>query len=75
MGAVSGPRLQGLVIAFFVIGIVYFGGGFVFNMKVKNLEGRERIPHVDFWTGLPGLVKEGFRFTKSKATRTDYAPL
>ena len=54
---------------------VYFAGGFIFNWKVKHLEGRERIPHVDFWAGLPGLVKEGVRFLKSKATRTDYAPL
>ena len=54
---------------------VYFAGGFIFNWKVKHLEGRERIPHVDFWAGLPGLVKEGFRFLKSKVTRTDYAPL
>ena len=50
---------------------VYFAGGFIFNWKVKHLEGRERIPHVDFWAGLPGLVKEGFRFLKSKVTRTD----
>jgi len=74
-GESDGGAGTGLVIAFFVIGIVYFGGGFVFNMKVKNLVGRERIPHVDFWVGLPGLVKEGARFTKSKVTRTDYAPL
>jgi hypothetical protein len=50
---------------------VYFAGGFIFNWKVKHLEGRERIPHVDFWAGLPGLVKEGIRFLKSKVTRTD----
>jgi hypothetical protein len=54
---------------------VYFAGGYIFNWKVKHLEGRERIPHVDFWAGLPGLVKEGCRFLKSKVTRTDYAPL
>jgi len=44
-------------------------------VQVKNLEGRDRLSHVDFWTGLPGLVKEGVRFSKSKVTRTDYAPL
>ena len=50
---------------------VYFAGGFIFNWKVKHLEGRERIPHLDFWTGLPGLIKEGVRFLKAKVTRTD----
>ena len=59
------------IIILLVAPTVYFAGGFIFNWKVKNLEGRERIPHVDFWAGLPGLIKEGARFSKSKVTRSD----
>jgi len=77
-GAETGGGGSGGVIFILIVLVgstVYFSGGFIFNWKVKHLEGRERIPHVEFWTGLPGLIKEGARFVKSKVTRTDYAPL
>jgi len=54
----------------------YFGAGYMYNWKVKGAEGGDRVPNKDFWTGLPGLVKEGFRFTVSKVKRDDsYTPL
>jgi hypothetical protein len=37
----------------------YFAAGFLYNWKVKNLEGSERIPHMSFWSDLPSLVKDG----------------
>lgn len=65
-----------LLIVFFCSLIVYFTGGVAYNWKVKNLEGKERVPNLEFWTGLPGLIKEGFRFTIAKIKRDDgYSPL
>lgn len=64
-----------LLIVFFCGLFVYFAGGFVYLSQVKKLEGRERIPNVDFWTSLPGLIKEGGRFCISKVTRSEYTPL
>lgn len=64
-----------LTIVFFVSLLMYFSLGFVYMWKVKHAEGSDRIPNKEFWTGLPGLVKEGFRFTKAKLTKSDYTPL
>eukprot|EP00040_Diaphanoeca_grandis_P013632 m.68927 g.68927 ORF g.68927 m.68927 type:complete len:268 (-) comp24018_c1_seq1:153-956(-) len=55
-----------LIGVFFVGGLLYFIGGFVYNMKRKNLEGKEALPHKDFWFALPGLVKTGLRFSLAK---------
>lgn len=72
----SGGETGGILIAVFLGGFaVYFLVGFGYNMKVKQLEGTDRIPHYEFWTSLPGLAKEGVRFTKAKITKSDYAPL
>jgi len=72
----EGGKVGGLLLGlFFGGGAVYLVGGFAYNIKVRQLEGIDRIPHRDFWSSLPGLAKEGFRFTKSKATKTDYTPL
>jgi len=35
----------------------YFGGFYVYNWKVKNAEPGDRVPHKDFWMGLPDLIK------------------
>lgn len=56
-----------VVILFFVCVIVYFGGGFVFLKFVKKTDGTP-VPQAEFWSSLPGLIKDGFRFTKAKLT-------
>jgi hypothetical protein len=43
--------------SFFVTFFVYIVAGCVINKFVRVKEGREIFPNVDFWTGLPGLVK------------------
>merc|ERR1711990_918848 len=58
-----------LTILFFTVVPVYFVLGFVYMMKVKKAEGMERVPNVSFWRALPGLAREGFRFTWAKITR------
>lgn len=32
----------------------------------KQKEGNERVPHYEFWTSIPGLVKDGVSFCKQK---------
>jgi hypothetical protein len=46
-------------------GLVYFAGGTVYNQKYKGSNGKESIPNYDFWTSIPGLIKDGFGFTIS----------
>jgi len=46
---------------------VYFVGGYIM-LGNQGKGGNDRIPHYSFWTSLPGLVKDGFAFTKGKLT-------
>jgi len=55
------------VIMFFVVGAMYFGGGIAYKYKRKGTTGIESIPNIDFWRTLPGLVKDGCRYSWQKA--------
>ena len=61
-----------LLIAVLVVVIVYLLAGVVVQSAVRKAEGRERIPNVSFWSLLPGLVRDGFRFTFSCGKTTQY---
>ncbi|GFN88359.1 cation-dependent mannose-6-phosphate receptor [Plakobranchus ocellatus] len=54
-----------LLIVALVVVVVYLVGGVIIQVGVRKVEGKERIPNVNFWTALPGLIKDGFRFTFS----------
>jgi len=54
---------------------IYFAAGYTYNWKVKGAEPSERVPNKEFWLGLPGLIKDGFVFTKNKIRGNDYAAL
>lgn len=56
-----------LLIVFFVLLIVYFIAGAVWHHR-NGKRGADMIPNLSFWSSLPGLIKDGFKFTKSKAT-------
>lgn len=73
-GASSGTA--GWIIVGLVIGVaaVYFGGGFAFLHFRQQKQGREAIPHVEFWASLPGLVKDGCSFCISKIRGTSAGP-
>ncbi len=49
--------------------IVYFVGGAIFMATVKGARGVEVVPNLTFWTELPALIKDGFRFVGGKMTR------
>ena len=61
-----------LLIIVLVVVIVYLLAGVVVQSAVRKAEGRERIPNVSFWSLLPGLVRDGFRFTFSCGKASQY---
>merc|ERR1719272_3607 len=54
-----------LCLLFFLGGGAYFAVGGYMNHR-KGEVGYDRIPHKEFWGALPGLIKDGFEFTKGK---------
>lgn len=66
-GGVGGWIFVGLV---FGVSFVYFAGGFALLHFQQGKQGREAIPHVDFWTSLPGLIKDGGLFCVNKIRGT-----
>lgn len=51
-----------MVIFFFVILCCYLVGGMLFQKIVKGAEGREIIPHYEFWFDFPLLIRDGVVF-------------
>lgn len=46
--------------------VIYFGGGYAFLRYKKEAPEGERFIHKEFWSSIPGLVKEGISFSKAK---------
>jgi len=63
-GGLSGGWV--FIIILIVLIPVYVAIGCVYKAKTKGTTGMESCPNIDFWRDLPGLVKDGFRFTFSK---------
>lgn len=63
-----------LVIIFFVGIIVYFAAGIVFMVFVKKESGPKIVPNVNFWTALPGYIKDGglFIYNSARGNRGEY---
>lgn len=55
-----------LCILFFCSLAVYFIAGSIYRYQKKEARGIEMIPNIDFWRGLPSLVKDGMTFTYNK---------
>ena len=43
--------------------MVYLISGVVLQRQRYGLAGMESVPHIEFWRGLPSLVKDGLRFS------------
>jgi hypothetical protein len=65
-GGLSGGSV--FLIIFFVGLVVYFAAGIAFKRIRMHSEGIEMIPNVEFWTSLPGLVRDGVFFIRNKIT-------
>ena len=61
-----------LLIIVLVVVIVYLLTGVVVHSAVRKAEGRDRIPNVRFWSLLPGLVRDVFKFTFSCGKSSSY---
>lgn len=66
-GGLSGGSI--FLIIFFVGFFVYFAAGVGFKAGVRKARGVEMVPNFEFWTSLPGLVKDGALFVVRKITR------
>ncbi|XP_044733033.1 uncharacterized protein LOC123295677 [Chrysoperla carnea] len=54
-----------LVMFFLLTSAIYFIGGGTALYFLRGARGREMIPHVDFWTDLPYLVRDGAVFLQN----------
>lgn len=68
--AASGGLSAGsvMLIILLVVTIVYFVGGILFQKFKNHAEGADLIPNRQFWTELPLLVRDGFKFVIGKVT-------
>jgi len=48
---------------FFIVCCVYFGGGILVRKFARGAEGNEMLPHYEFWSDLPNLIRDGVMFT------------
>lgn len=46
--------------------VVYLAGGCAYNVRYKSMSGITALPQFEFWKQIPGLVKDGLKFTWSK---------
>eukprot|EP00698_Gefionella_okellyi_P017642 TRINITY_DN5195_c0_g1_i1.p1 TRINITY_DN5195_c0_g1~~TRINITY_DN5195_c0_g1_i1.p1 ORF type:complete len:239 (-),score=32.60 TRINITY_DN5195_c0_g1_i1:81-797(-) len=63
-GGISGGWV--FVIIYLVGFFLYCVIGVIYKWRKVGATGKEMIPNVDFWTDLPALVRDGFRFVGSK---------
>ncbi|CAH1238356.1 M6PR [Branchiostoma lanceolatum] len=52
-----------MCIVFFPTVCIYIVAGVLINKFAREREGRDVVPHLTFWSTLPGLIKDGFLFT------------
>ena len=64
-GGLSGGGV--FVIILSVVLVVYVGGMVAFAYFKENKRGKDLIPHPDFWSSIPGLVKDGCKYTYETA--------
>ena len=57
------------LILFFVFSSVYFAAGAGYNYKYNDMRGREMLPQWVYWKQLPGLVKDGGKFSYQQSQR------
>jgi len=71
-GGLSGGGI--FLILVFCLFAVYVAAGITYNVVRKKATGKEIIPNIEFWSSLPGLVKDGVMFiVNSTCRRGGYA--
>lgn len=69
-GGIGGGAV--VLIIFFSFAFIYMVGGTLFLAFGRKARGREMIPNVNFWTSLPGLIKDGVLFSLRPCLRKRY---
>ncbi|XP_060603085.1 cation-dependent mannose-6-phosphate receptor-like [Ruditapes philippinarum] len=65
-----------LLILFFVFLGIYFIGGMLFLKFARGAQGTEMVPNYDFWSSLPGYIKDGITFTcRGCKTESSYSQI
>lgn len=73
-GPSPGKKGEGLspgsifLIAFFVSAVVYLIAGAAVKWKMYSATGVDMVPNIEFWSQLPGLIRDGCLFVKNKIT-------
>jgi len=64
-GSSSGGISGGWIFIIILISVIpiYIGAGCLYGRTKKGLTGVEAAPHIEFWRGLPGLVRDGARYS------------
>ncbi|GFS14775.1 cation-dependent mannose-6-phosphate receptor [Elysia marginata] len=81
VGGASAGQSEGLsvgsilLIVFVSLVFVYIVAGVAVQVGLKKADGKDRIPHVTFWIAVPGLIKDGIRFTFSCGKRKQYSDI
>ena len=55
-----------LLLVFFLALFLYFAVGICVQIFVRKRSGINAVPNKDFWTALPGLIKDGSNFTYNR---------
>jgi len=69
-GGTSGLSLGwAILITLLALTVAYFVAGLLWNHFHEHHTGIELVPHLEFWVGLPSLVKDGALYTVSTVKR------
>jgi len=67
IGYGSGAKKSAIILFWIVIVfVIYAVAGYFYNNKVKGKNGIEAFPNLEFWKEMPGLVRDGVKFSFEK---------
>jgi len=72
-GGMSGGTI--FIILALSLTLVYIAAGCLYKNRKQGAHGIEACPQYEFWKDVPGLVKDGFRFTISGCKKKNYTQI
>ena len=65
-GSGAGRKSSIIIFWLLVVFLIYGVAGYIYNSKYKGKNGIEAFPNLEFWKELPGLIKDGVKFSCEK---------
>ena len=65
-GSGTGRKSEIILFWIVIVFLIYAVAGYIYNSKYKGKNGIEAFPNLEFWKELPGLVKDGIKFSCEK---------